>query len=220
MSKDLEPTDRSTVHRLPKRGSYDRGVIDTILDQGIVAHVGIGTAEGPVVIPMGYARRGDELLLHGSAKSRLLNELADGTPLCVTVTLLDGLVLARSTFHHSMNYRSVVVFGKATRVEEPSAKAAALEALVDHIVPGRARDARPANALELKATLVVRVPLKEASAKIRTGPPVDDEEDLALPIWAGVVPLERRAGEPQRDEHTPADVPVPDYLESYPKGRS
>lgn len=220
MTKPIAPTERSTIRRLPKRGSYDREVVDAILDQGIVAHVGITTPDGPVVIPMGYARRGDELLLHGSAKSRLLNELADGTPVCVTVTLLDGLVLARSTFHHSMNYRSVVVLGKASRIEAADEKAAALEALVEHLVPGRVRDARPANEVELKATLVVSVPLEEASAKIRTGPPVDDEEDLALPIWAGTVPLERRAGEPQEDEYTPADVPVPDYLRTYPEGRT
>lgn len=220
MSDSLKPTKRTTLRRHPERGSYDREVVHAILDQGLVCHVGIATDDGPVVIPMGYARRGEELLLHGSAKSRLLNELAEGAPVCVTVTHLDGLVLARSTFHHSMNYRSVVVLGNASRIEDEGEKAAALEALVEHLVPGRTRDARPANEGELAATLVVRVPLAEASAKIRSGPPVDDAADLALPVWAGVLPFERRAGEPQRDEHTDESLPVPDYLRSYPDSRA
>ncbi|HXV63193.1 MAG TPA: pyridoxamine 5'-phosphate oxidase family protein, partial [Vicinamibacteria bacterium] len=187
---ELKKTLRSTVRRLPKRGSYDEATVHAILDQGMLCHVGLATDDGPVVIPMGYARRGDELLLHGSAKSRLLNDMAKGAPVCLTVTLLDGLVLARSSFHHSMNYRSVVLFGRAEPIRDPREKAAALDAIVEHLVPGRTKDARGANDRELQATLVVRVPIREASAKIRSGPPVDDEEDLTLSMWAGVVPFE------------------------------
>lgn len=217
---ELTKTSRSTIQRLPKRGSYDKETVYGILDQGVLCNVGLVTEQGPVVIPMGYARRGDELLLHGSAKSRLLGAMAKGEPVCVTVTLLDGLVLARSTFHHSMNYRSVVVFGRPEVIEEPSEKNRALEALVEHLVPGRGREARGANELELKATLVVKLALTEASAKIRSGPPVDDEEDLAMPIWAGVVPFEHRTGTPVADEHTPTGTAIPDYVRDYPTGRS
>ncbi len=213
-------TPRSKIQRLPKRGSYDRDVVYSILDQGIVCHVGLVTEEGPVVIPTGYARRGDEILLHGSARSRLLNQAATGAPICVTVTLVDGLVLARSTFHHSMNYRSVVLFGKSELIDDPEEKAKALEALVEHLVPGRTRDARAADAGELAATIVVRLPIEEASAKIRTGPPVDDDRDLSLDIWAGVVPFVRRPGEPVPDEHTRNETPVPDYVVRYPEGRT
>jgi uncharacterized protein len=213
-------TNRSKVERLPKRGSYDREVVYGILDQGILCHVGLVTDDGPVVIPTGYARRGDELLLHGSARSRLLNHAASGAPLSVAVTLVDGLVLARSTFHHSMNYRSVVLFGRAQVIDEPAEKAAALEALVEHLVPGRIRDARPADAGELAATMVVRLPIDEASAKIRTGPPVDEDRDLSREIWAGVVPFVRRPGEAVADEHTTKGTPVPDYVLRYPQGRT
>jgi nitroimidazol reductase NimA-like FMN-containing flavoprotein (pyridoxamine 5'-phosphate oxidase superfamily) len=172
------------------------------------------------VIPTGYARRGDEILLHGSARSRLLNEAAGGAPLCVTVTLVDGLVLARSTFHHSMNYRSVVLFGRAEIIDDPEEKAKALEALVEHLVPGRTRDARAADAGELAATIVVRLPIDEASAKIRTGPPVDEDRDLSLDVWAGVLPFVRRAGEPIPDEHNERGFAVPDYVLRYPEGRT
>ena len=164
------------------------------------------------MIPMGYARRGDELILHGSAKSRLLSSLAEGPDVCVTVTLVDGLVLARSTFHHSMNYRSVVLFGRAEPIADPKEKNEALEALVEHLVPGRGRDARGANTGELSATLVVRVPIREASAKVRTGPPLDEKRDLEIPIWAGVVPFEKTIGEPIADEHSGEDIAVPDYV--------
>ncbi len=210
------PTERSTIHRLPSRGSYDRQKIYDILDQGILAHVGFTTAHGPVVIPMGYARRGDTILLHGSAKSRLLTDLAKGTDVCITVTLLDGLVLARSTFHHSMNYRSVVVFGHSSVIEGPEEKNAALEHLVEHLVPGRGAEARGASDGELAATLVVEVPIADASAKTRTGPPVDESKDLEIDIWAGVLPLRFETGEPIPDEHTSADKPVPDYVRDYP----
>lgn len=213
------PTERSRVKRLPSRGSYDREQICAILDQGILCHVGLVTEHGPVVIPMSYARRGDELILHGSAKSRLLNELAKGVDVCVTVTHLDGLVLARSTFHHSINYRSAVVFGRSELIEDPQEKAAALDALVEQLVPERGRDARGANEGELAATFVVRVPIAEASAKVRTGPPVDEERDREIDIWAGVLPLERHPGEPIADEFTKPDCAVPDYVLNYPEGR-
>lgn len=215
----FEPSDRSQIHRLPSRGAYDKKTVFDILDRGILAHVGFTSEHGPVVIPMGYARRGDSVLLHGSAKSRLLNELAKGTDVCVTVTLLDGLVLARSTFHHSMNYRSVVVFGRSREITDPGAKNEALEHLVEHLVPGRGAEARGANPGELEATLVVEVPIADASAKMRTGPPVDEKRDLSIDIWAGVVPLELTPGEPLADEHTSADRSVPDYVRSYDKGR-
>ncbi len=216
----FERTERSTLRRLPKRGSYDKDVVYAILDQAIVCHVGLATENGPVVIPMGYARRGDELLLHGSARSRLLEEMAQGASLCVTVTLVDGLVLARSTFHHSINYRSVVLYGRAVGIEDPVEKARALEAVVEHLVPGRSRDARPAADGELLATRVVRLPIEEASAKVRVGPPLDDARDLELDIWAGVLPFERRPGEPIKDEHTKEGIPVPEYIKNYREGRT
>ena len=214
---NLQPTERSTIRRLPSRGSYDREQIYEILDEGILAHVGLNTKEGPVVIPMAYARRDDSVLLHGSAKSRLLKELADGADVCVTVTLLDGLVLARSTFHHSMNYRSVVVLGRASKIEAPEDKDRALAHLVEHLVPGRGAEARGANEGELGATLVIEVPIREASAKIRTGPPVDETRDLEIDIWAGVIPLRLETGEPIADEHTSEGTPVPDYVRHYPQ---
>ncbi len=217
---DFAPTERSTIKRLPKRGSYDKAVVYTILDQAIVCHVGLATPDGPAVIPMGYARRGDELILHGSARSRLLEAMSHGAPVCVTVTLVDGLVLARSTFHHSINYRSVVLYGSPVGIEDPDEKAKALEAVVEHLVPGRSREARPANPGELLATRVVRLPIEEASAKIRVGPPIDDTSDLELDIWAGVLPFEKRPGEPIRDEHTKVGIPVPEYIRSYPEGRT
>lgn len=217
---EFERTERSTIHRLPSRGSYDKEAIYEVLDRGILAHVGFVTKDGPVVIPMGYARRADSILLHGSAKSRLLNELARGADVCVTVTLLDGLVLARSTFHHSMNYRSVVLFGRSSEIAEPGEKNAALEHLVEHLVPGRGADARGANAGELQATRVIEVPIREASLKSRTGPPVDDAKDLEMDIWAGVLPLQCVPGEPIPDEHTGTEKPVPAYVVDYPRGRS
>jgi nitroimidazol reductase NimA-like FMN-containing flavoprotein (pyridoxamine 5'-phosphate oxidase superfamily) len=215
----FEPTERSTIHRLPSRGSYDKKEVYEVLDQGILAHVGFTTANGPVVIPMGYARKGDSVILHGSAKSRLMTELAHGADVCVTVTLLDGLVLARSTFHHSMNYRSVVVFGHSSVIADAEDKNAALEHLVEHLVPGRGAEARGANEGELEATLVVEVPIREASLKTRSGPPVDETRDLKIDIWSGVLPLALETGEPVPDEHTADGKPVPEYVLNYPRGR-
>ncbi len=187
------PTRRTTVRRNRKRGAYDREVVNAILDAGIVAHVGFVHEGQPFVIPMSYARDGDRLLLHGAGGSRLMQTLASGAPACVTVTLLDGIVLARSVFHHSMNYRSVVALGSAQKLEGPE-KAAALEALVEGLVPGRSREARGPNRAELAATMILAFPHDEVSAKARTGPPADDPADLELPIWAGTIPLALRAG--------------------------
>ena len=205
-------TDRTKVRRLPKRGHYDRETIHAILDEALICHVGFVVNGGPVVIPTIHWREGDRLYFHGSAASRMLRTLKDGVDACVTVTLLDGLVLARSAFHHSMNYRSVVVFGNAQLVEGDD-KLRALDALVEHVVRGRSREIRPPNDIELKQTLVLSLPLDEASAKIRTGGPVDDEEDYALPVWAGVVPLKLAAGEPITDRDVTADVP--EYAAAY-----
>lgn len=202
------PTPRTTVRRRSQRGQYDRAVIDAILDEGKVCHVALTTDDGPVVLPTGYVRIGDELVLHGAVANAMMRQAADGRLLSIAVTLLDGFVLARSTFNHSMNYRSVVVFGRA-RVVEGEEKAAALATFVDHIVPGRSAEARAANDSELRATLALAVSMDEASAKVRTGPPHDAEDDLALPVWAGVVPLGTVVGDPEPDPTLPDDVPLP-----------
>jgi nitroimidazol reductase NimA-like FMN-containing flavoprotein (pyridoxamine 5'-phosphate oxidase superfamily) len=201
------PTRRTTVRRNAKRGAYDREVVNAILDAGIVAHVGFVHEDQPYVIPMSYARDGDRLLLHGAGGSRLMRTLASGAPACVTVTLLDGIVLARSVFHHSMNYRSVVALGSATKLEGAE-KAAALATLVEGLVPGRSREARGPDRAELAATMILEFPLDEVSAKARSGPPADDPADLELPIWAGTIPLALRAGpaEPAPDARA-TDLP-------------
>ncbi|MGH9283298.1 MAG: pyridoxamine 5'-phosphate oxidase family protein [Acidimicrobiales bacterium] len=195
----MPTTPRTTVRRRPERAHYDRASVEAILDEGLVAHVGLAVDGQPFVIPMVYARVGDDLYLHGSAASRLLRALAGGAAVCVTVTLLDGLVLARSAFHHSMNYRSVVVVGEAVPVTDHGERDRALAAMVDHAVPGRSAEVRAPDRKELAATLVIRVPLEEASAKVRTGPPIDDDRDLDLPVWAGVLPLCLAAGDPCPD---------------------
>jgi nitroimidazol reductase NimA-like FMN-containing flavoprotein (pyridoxamine 5'-phosphate oxidase superfamily) len=197
----IATTDRTRVRRLPKRASYDRETIHAILDEALVCHVGFVIEGAPVVIPTIHWREGDTLYIHGSAASRMLRTLRDGVEACVTVTLIDGLVLARSAFHHSMNYRSVVVFGTAREVNGEE-KERSLQRLVEHIHPGRSAEVRPPNEIELKQTLVLALPLEEASAKLRAGGPVDDEEDYALPVWAGVVPLTLTRGEPIADERT------------------
>src|SRR5712692_2334837 len=176
-------TARATVKRLPQRGIYDRKVVNQILDEGFICHVGFVVNGQPFVIPTGYARLDNQLLIHGSQASRMLRTLSGGVEVCVTVTLIDGLVLARSAFHHSMNYRSVVVFGRATVIDDQNEKLAALRALSEHMIPGRWDDVREPNERELDLTTVLSLPLTEASAKVRTGPPLDDEEDYALPIW-------------------------------------
>jgi uncharacterized protein len=212
---DSRPTPRTRVRRLPKRGVYERTQIDAILDEGLVCHVGFVHDGHPVVIPTLFARVGDLVYFHGSAASRMLRTVAGGVEACLTVTLLDGLVLARSAFHHSANYRSVVVFGRAQIIEERAEKLAALEAFAERAVPGRWAEVRPPTAKELKATTVLSLPLDEASAKVRSGPPVDDEEDYALDVWAGVLPLRLVAGDPVPDPRLPAGVSVPEYARAY-----
>jgi len=208
-------TDRTKLKRLPKRGHFDCETVYGILDEGFICHIGFVVDGHPVVIPTGYARVDDKLYIHGSQASRMLRTLANGIHACVTVTLLDGLVLARSAFHHSMNYRSVVVFGKATLVEDPEEKMSALFALSEQIIRGRWNDVREPTELEMKATTVLSLTLEEASAKIRTGPPLDDEEDYSLRMWAGVVPLKLTAGPPINDPRLPEGVPVPEYASNY-----
>jgi nitroimidazol reductase NimA-like FMN-containing flavoprotein (pyridoxamine 5'-phosphate oxidase superfamily) len=192
----VHPTPRTQVRRLPKRAVYSRDEINAILDEGFLCHVGFVAEGQPYVIPTGYARRGDEIFLHGSPASRMLRTLGGGVDVCVTVTLVDGFVLARSAFHHSVNYRSVVILGRARLVTEPAEKLEALRCFTNHIVPGRWDEVRRPTEQELKGTEVLALPLLEISAKVRKGPPVDDEADLALPVWAGVVPLRMVPGTP------------------------
>lgn len=211
----ISQTARTTLRRLPKRGSYDSKTIYEILDEGFVCHVGFIVDGQPFVIPTGYGREGDQLFIHGSQASRMLRTLKEGVDVCVTVTLIDGLVLARSAFHHSLNYRSVVIFGNARLIENVDEKLAALRVLSDHVIEKRWDDVRQPTEQELNATTVLCLPLTEASAKVRTGPPIDDEEDYALPIWAGVVPLELRAGAPIADPRLLPEIPVPEYASNY-----
>jgi nitroimidazol reductase NimA-like FMN-containing flavoprotein (pyridoxamine 5'-phosphate oxidase superfamily) len=209
------PTKRTELKRLPKRGEFDRAAVFQILNEAFICHVGFVADGKPVVIPTSYARIGDDLYIHGSAASRMLRSLEQGIDVCVTVTLIDGLVLARSAFHHSINYRSVVIFGNATLVNDPDEKLRALQAFTDHVVSGRWQDIRPPDEGELRATLVLKVPLIEVSAKVRTGPPIDDETDYSLPVWAGVVPLELRAATPISDDRLAPDLEPPDYARNY-----
>lgn len=218
------PSDRTRVRRLAERGVYDRADIDAILDEALICHVGFVHEGAPVVIPTIHARVGDTLYFHGSPASRMLREMKAGEEVCVTATLVDGLVVARAAFHNSMNYRSVVVFGTPTIVEDPDEKRMALEAVTDHVIPGRWADSRPMSDKEYRATLVASIPLTEASAKVRTGDPGDDDEDYDLPIWAGVLPLALTPGSPYPDAALRVDVEVPDYLRHYrrspdPSGR-
>jgi hypothetical protein len=202
-------TERTTLKRLPKRGDHQRATVEAILDEALVCHVGFVVDGQPYVIPTIHGRVGDQLYVHGSAASRMLRTLSEGVAACVTVTLIDGLVMARSAFHHSMNYRSVVVLGTARLVEDPAQKLDALRAIVEHVSPGRWAEAREPNANELKATSVLRLPIAEASAKIRSGPPIDDEEDYALPIWAGVLPLRLMAQAAVADPRLHPQAPAP-----------
>jgi nitroimidazol reductase NimA-like FMN-containing flavoprotein (pyridoxamine 5'-phosphate oxidase superfamily) len=196
----VETTERTTLRRKKERGSTDRALLDAILDEALIAHVGFTAGHGPVVLPMTYARIGDELYLHGAVGNAMLRSAADGVDVCVTVTLLDGLVLARSAFHHSMNYRCAVLFGRAQKVTDVAELQAMSAALVDRLSPGRSAEARPPTDEELRATLVIRLHIDEASVKVRTGPPVDDDQDLSRPVWAGVIPIELVRGVPEPDE--------------------
>ena len=217
---DSYQSEATTVRRLPRRGAYDAITIHDILDQGMVCHVGFVADGKPFVIPTTYVRIGEAVYLHGTPASRMMRALADGAEVCLTVTLLDGLVLARAAFHHSLNYRSVVVLGTGRAVEEPGEKRQVLRALTEHLIPGRWRDVRAPSDGELKRTQVVAVSIREASAKVRTGGPLDEEADYASPAWAGVVPLRLLPSEPVADARLAPGVPPPAYAARYdgPRG--
>jgi nitroimidazol reductase NimA-like FMN-containing flavoprotein (pyridoxamine 5'-phosphate oxidase superfamily) len=209
------PSERTRVRRLPERGVYEREAIDAIIDEALICHLAYVVGGEPRVIPTIHARAGDTLYVHGSNASRTLRATKLDTPVAIAITLLDGLVLARSAFHHSMNYRSVIVYGRAREVTDPDEKWQAQRALIEHVARGRADDARMPNQRELDQTTILAVTLDEASAKVRTGPPKDEEEDLGLPIWAGVLPLATIPGEPVPDPHLQDDVPIPGYVRDY-----
>ncbi len=214
-SAAFSPTQRSQIKRLPQRGEYERQTIYEILDEGLICQVGFAVEGQPFVIPTAYGRVADRLYIHGSPASRMLRTLTAGIEVCVTVTLLDGLVLARSAFHHSMNYRSVVVFGRATRVEDADEKLEALKAFTEHVMRDRWAAVRPPNRQELAGTLVLALPLTEASAKIRSGAPVDDEADYALPVWAGELPLKVMPLAPIADPRLAAEIALPAHIQTY-----
>ena len=219
MSEQITQTGRTKLKRIPKRGNFERETIYRILDEAFICHVGFAVDNQPFVIPTSFARIRDRLVIHGSAASRMMRSLSEEIDVCVTVTLIDGLVLARSAFHHSMNYRSVVVFGKAQVIADEQEKYEALRAFTEHIVPGRWAAIRPPTKNELKATTVLSLPLREASAKIRAGGPVDDEEDYALGVWAGVLPVHLAAGAPIADERLKDGIAVPPNVLSYRRKR-
>lgn len=214
MTADMK-TQKTKVNRAPKRGHYDFETVASILDEGLVCHVGFVVEDQPFVIPTAYGRLSDKVYIHGAGASRMMKSLEEGIDVCLTVTLLDGLVLARSVYHHSMNYRSVVLFGQATKVEDPKEKALALKAFTEHVMRGRWDAVRSPNEAELASTTVLSLPIKEASAKIRTGPPIDDPADYELPIWAGVLPLVQRSQEPITDPQMRVDVAVPESVLAY-----
>lgn len=215
MNEVIKTTKKTKIKRLPKRGNFDRKVIYKILDEGFVCHVGFSIDNQPFVLPTAYARVDDQLLIHGSAASRMMKSMALEINVCVAVTLVDGLVLARSAFHHSMNYRSVVVFGKAEVIRDEGEKARALQAFTQHIIPHRWSEVRPPNKKELKGTMILSLALDEASAKIRSGDPVDDEEDYAMDVWAGVIPLEVSTKEPIADARLRDGVKIPPHISNY-----
>jgi hypothetical protein len=219
MSSTSAPTPRTRVVREPQRAVYERSVVNRILDEGFICHVGFAVDGQPFVIPTSYGRHDDVLYIHGSAASRMLRNVSAGIPMCVTVTLLDGLVLARSIFNHSMNYRSVVVLGKGMAIEDREEKLTALRLLSEHIVPGRWNEVRQPNEKELKATTIIRLPIEEFSAKVREGPVIDDEEDYAFPVWAGVLPLNLVPGEPANDSRLPKKIAAPDYVKNYSRSK-
>src|ERR1041384_4776135 len=215
---NLSRTPRTTLKRLPKRGSHERAVIDRILDEGFICHVGFIVDGQPFVIPTGYARVEGNLIVHGSQASRMLRAVGQGIDVCVTVTLIDGLVLARSAFHHSMNYRSVMIFGRARMIDDREEKLQTLFALSEHMIRGRWQDVREPSEQELQQTTVLTLPIEEGSAKIRTGPPLDDEEDYSLNVWAGVVPLKLVADLPVADPLLASNIDPPSYASDYRRG--
>jgi uncharacterized protein len=220
---DFKKTRKTRVNRLPKRGHYDRETIYRILDEALICHVGFVHEGQPFVIPINFARVDDTIVLHGAKASRLLKHIEAGHLVCVEATIVDGLVLARSVFHHSVNYRSVVLFGTGYAIEDEVEKLCALEAVSEHLIPGRWKEARLPNPKELKATRVVGIRIDEASAKVRVGPPLDEQEDYSLPVWAGVLPLVEQPLSPIRDELQKAEIPIPEYITAYsrtPRGAS
>jgi uncharacterized protein len=215
MSREIKPTAKTKLKRIPKRGHFDRETIYKILDEAFICHIGF-TVEGQTfVIPTAFGRKGDTLYVHGSAASRMMREMSRGIDVCITVTLVDGLVLARSAFHHSINYRSVVIFGQAEIVTEETEKNEALFAFTEHLIKGRWADVREPNSKELKGTTVLKLAITEASAKMRTGNPIDDEEDMNLECWAGVIPLKIKAEKPIDDALLKDGIAVPDYAVNY-----
>lgn len=210
--------ERHIVQRVPKRGNYDQDVIHKIIDEGMICHVSFVVDGQPILIPTIHARQDNQILLHGLKGGRLLNHIEAGHEVCIAITLLDGLVLARSAFHHSMNYRSVVIFGSGREVTDEHEKMVAMQRFVDHLTPGRWAHIRQPNAKEMKATSIVSINIDDASAKIRTGQVKDDDEDYALPIWAGVVPLELSAGDPITDPELPADIETPEHTMGFKPG--
>ena len=212
-------TAKNRIKRYPQRGHYDHETIYRILDESLICHVGFVENGQPYVIPTNFARVEDHVVLHGAIASRLLKHVESGHPICVEVTIVDGLVLARSIFHHSVNYRSVVLFGKGHLIEEEQEKLTALQAIAEHLIPGRWQEARRPNRKELNATRVVSIKIDEASAKVRMGPPIDEQEDYALPVWAGVLPLQELPLSPIRDELQSQDVPLPEYIAGYSRTR-
>ena len=212
-------TEKTRIHRMPKRGHYDRETIYQILDEALICHVGFVQDNQPYVIPINFARVEDTIVLHGAKASRLLKHIEAGHPVCVEATIVDGLVLARSVFHHSVNYRSVVLFGRGHLIADEQEKLAALEAVTEHLIPGRWKEARLPSQKELNATSVVSIQIDEASAKVRVGPPVDEEEDYALPVWAGILPLQEMPLAPVRDALQSDSVPMPEYVEQYSRKR-
>ena len=219
MSETHAPTARTRVVREAHRGVYERAAAYEILDEGFICHVGFVVDGQPFVIPTAYGRSGEKLYIHGSAASRMLRNLDKGVAVCITVILLDGLVLSRSIFNHSMNYRSVVVLGTAVAVRDAKEKLEALRLLSEHILPGRWAESRQPNERELKQTLVMRLPIEEFSAKVRQGPPIDDEEDYSFPAWAGVLPLAMVPGAPINDPRLDPKTPVPEYVRQYSRKR-
>ena len=219
MSETQNPTPRTRVVREADRAVYDREAVYRILDEGFLCHAGFVVDGQPFVIPTSYGRKDASLYIHGSAASRMLRQIKEGVPVCITVTLLEGLVLARSIFNHSMNYRSVVILGKAALVDDPQEKLEALRLLSEHILPGRWEDSRQPNERELKATSVLRVPIEEFSAKVRQGPAIDDEDDYSFPTWAGVIPLQMVAGTPIDDARLLPGQETPEYARNYTRRR-
>jgi len=208
-------TDRTQVKRAPKRGHYDFETVASILDEGLVCHVGFVAGDQPFVIPTAYGRLDDTVYIHGAGASRMMRSLSEGINVCLSVTLLDALVLARSAYHHSMNYRSVVLLGQAERVDEPDEKMLALKAFTEHVMKGRWDEVRLPNEAELAGTVVLKLPITEASAKIRTGPPIDDPADYDLPVWAGLLPLAQQTGDPIRDPQLPEAITAPSNVIAY-----